>query len=135
MGYNFRAQLKNVEKQNTMILLIMIGMITRLWKQVTKIVGKPFDELSSALDELIDNCKNNNVRYMTIEDSIVGSCKEVKDMIHGKATKPSWNKFKEEISQYSTVGLRNKDNKEPIYIRHTDYCEPLAEGKKKKYGT
>ena len=25
MGYNFRAQLKNVEKQNTMILLIMIG--------------------------------------------------------------------------------------------------------------
>ena len=32
---------------------------------------------------------------MTIEDSIVGSCKEVKDMIHGKATKPSWNNFKE----------------------------------------
>ena len=69
MGYNFRAQLKNVEKQNTMILLIMIDMITRLWKQGTKIVGKPFDELSSALDELIEYCKNNDVRYMTIYDS------------------------------------------------------------------
>ena len=69
MGYNFRAQLKNVEKQNTMILLIMIDMITRSWKQGTKIVGKPFDELSSALDELIEYCKNNDVRYMTIYDS------------------------------------------------------------------
>ena len=48
---------------------------------MTKIVGKPFDELSSALDELIEYCKNNDVRYMTIEDSIVGSCKEVKECV------------------------------------------------------
>lgn len=65
---------------------------------MTKIVGNPFDELSSALDELIEYCKNNDVRYMTIEDSITGSCKEVKDMIHGKTTKPSWDEFKEEIA-------------------------------------
>ena len=108
MGYNFIAQLK---KQNTTILLIMIDMITILWKQVTKIVGNQFDELSSALDELIEYCKNNNVRYITIEDSITDSCKEVKEMRNGKATKPSWNKFKEEMSQYHTDGLIDNDNK------------------------
>ena len=44
-------------------------------------------------------------------------------MIHGKATNPSWNKFKEEMSQYPTNGLINKDNKEPIDISHTDYWD------------
>ena len=44
-------------------------------------------------------------------------------MIHGKATKPSWNKFKKEMSQYHTNGLINKDNKEPIDISHTDYWD------------
>ena len=55
-------------------------------------------------------------------------------MIHGKATNPSWNKFKEEMSQYPTNGLINKDNKEPIDISHTDYCDISAEGKEKKDG-
>ena len=55
-------------------------------------------------------------------------------MIHGKATKPSWNKFKEEMSQYHTNGLINKDNKEPKDISHTDYCDISAEGKEKKDG-
>ena len=55
-------------------------------------------------------------------------------MRSGKAQKPSWNKFKEEMSQYSTDGLINKDNKEPIDISHTDYCGISAEGKEKKDG-
>ena len=77
---------------------------------------------------------NINKRYITVKESLKQSCKEVKEMRSGKAQKPSWDKFKEEMN-HATGGLRNKDNKEPIDIRHTDYCEPLAEGKKKKYGT
>lgn len=71
-------------------------------------MNKPFDELSSALDELIEDCKNNDVRYMTIEDSITGSCKEVKEMIHGKTTKPSWEEFKEEIAEEIATDVKIK---------------------------
>ena len=37
-------------------------------------------------------------RYVTVKESIEGSCKEIKEMRSGQASKPSWEEFKEEIA-------------------------------------
>ena len=67
--------------------------------------------------------KNGNIeeRYITVEESIKGSCKEIKEMRSGQAPKPSWGEFKEEMN-HITGGVIQKD-KEPIDISHTDYWD------------
>ena len=38
-------------------------------------------------------------RYCTIEESIIESCKEVKEMREGKKAKPSWFDFLEDLKE------------------------------------
>lgn len=70
--------------------------------------------------------KNGNIeeRYITVEESIKGSCKEIKEMRSGQALKPSWNDFKEEIA---TGGYITKDIKETIDLEHKDYLDTEKE--------
>ena len=63
-------------------------------------------------------------RYVTVKESIEGSCKEIKEMRSGQASKPSWNDFKEEIA---TGGYITKDIKETIDLEHKDYYDINAE--------
>ena len=36
-------------------------------------------------------------RHMTVKESVVGACKEVKEMRSGRTPKPSWKDFRKEM--------------------------------------
>ena len=42
---------------------------------------------------------NKNKRYISVRQSLLKSCKEVKDMRTGKLAEPSWNDFYEEMQK------------------------------------